>query len=719
MTYFPIKRAAALLVLTPALAAAQQVATATVAAPTQSTAVPTEESGTTRRSERDSIPVLVYSVNRSPDRPFETARAVTVIPGEDIPRHTARSLSEVLAEAGVWHQATATAGSEVATVRGMEGKQLLMMIDGVQLNNSVARYNINQIDLNMIDRIEVVRGVGSVLGSEALGGIINIVTKRGPRPGEEGLVHGMARTRYASSSPSLGGYTELYGQSSKFRYVVGGAYTKHEDMTAGGDVGEIPNTGYRDKAVNGSLDYFLSTDRTLSASFHGHELADVPRADRLSEGTFLEYMESPSRSNLGELRFSDLTDRGWSNRMQLTTYVHRMDENQSRITVAAPGVRQRYISTSDHLGANLELGSFVGASHQLVYGFDYTTETVNSTRRDSTFSTGAVTERRGRYADNSTYRTYAAYVQDRFAVTKRWESTLGVRYAGFTSAGYDSSSLGTWDIGRTNRGLTASLHNLVKVSRSLHLAANVTNGFRAPSLDEMAVFDIRGAQAQIPNADLAPERIVTYEAGIKLSRPNVSGSLFYNYSRLTDVMRRVIGTYDGKTYLDVNNNDVKDPGELNIVQAQNIGQSTIQGPELDVQLRLMPTLSLAANAQLSVGADTKDHRWLFRTPPAFGTTSLRWSPTAAPSLKPWGSVVYHFAAGQQRLSPEDIADWRIGADGTPAFNVVSVRGGLSLLADHLPITIGVENLTNARYQYHGSSLYQPGRSVVVGSELRF
>ncbi|HET7457402.1 MAG TPA: TonB-dependent receptor, partial [Gemmatimonadaceae bacterium] len=672
MKKFPISSAAALLALTPAIALAQQSDNAPAKKQPAYAAGPAAAAA--KPQERDTVPTLIYSVNRTPDRPFETARAVTVISNDDIRRRNVRSLSEVLAEAGVWHQATAVAGSEVASVRGMEGKQLLMMIDGVQLNNAVARYNINQIDLNMIERIEIVRGVGSVLGSEALGGIINIITKRGPANGESGLAHVLARSHYSTSSPSAGGYTELYGQGSKFRYVLGGTYTKYNDMTSGGDIGQVANTGYHDKAANASVDYFLSPDRTLSASFHGHELADVPRADRLSEGTFAEFLESPSRSNLGEIRYSDLTDRGWSNRVQATTYFHRMDENQSRITAAVPGVRQRFISTSDHAGVNLELGSFFGDSHQLVYGIDLTTETVHSTRRDSTFSSGAVVQKRGRYTDGATYQTYAAYVQDRFAIGKRWEPTVGVRYAGFTSAGYDSSSLGAWDIGRTNRALTASLHNLIKVNGSVHLAANMTSGFRAPSLDEMAVFDIRGAQAQIPNANLKPERITTYEAGIKVARSRASGSLFYNYSRLTDVMRRVIGTYQGKTYLDVNNNNVKDPGELNIVQAQNLGSSVIQGPELDVQLHVLPTVALTGNAQLSIGEDTKNHQWLFRTPPAFGTTTLRWTP-AARTYRPWGSVVYHFASAQHRLSPEDIADWRIGADGTPAFNALSVRGG--------------------------------------------
>lgn len=86
-------------------------------------------------------------------------------------------------ELGVLMQSTAK-GQASPYIRGLTGQQVLILVDGVRLNNSIFRSGPNQyfntIDPGMVDHIEVVRGQGSVLwGSDAIGGVINIVT-RGP-----------------------------------------------------------------------------------------------------------------------------------------------------------------------------------------------------------------------------------------------------------------------------------------------------------------------------------------------------------------------------------------------------------------------------------------------------------------------------------------------------------------------------------------------------------
>ena len=57
-------------------------------------------------------------------------------------------------------------------------------------------------------------------------------------------------------------------------------------------------------------------------------------------------------------------------------------------------------------------------------------------------------------------------------------------------------------------------------------------------------------------------------------------------------------------------------------------------------------------------------------------------------------------------------DVRIGPDGTAGYNVFSARGGLNVL-EQVPLYVGVENVFNQRYQYHGTAGYQPGRTFVV------
>ena len=188
----------------------------------------------------DSVPTLVYSVNRAPDRPFDTSRQVTVITADEIARRGPDSFYDLLREAGVYMSATNPAGtSQVPAMRGWEGKDILVLVDGVQVNNALYRFNLNQIDPSMIDRVEIVKGVGSVLGSEALGGIINIVTKRGPRRGENGAFHAFATSRYQGGSQAMSQAGEVYGQTSAIRYRLGGNYRDHADLVRGANDGTL------------------------------------------------------------------------------------------------------------------------------------------------------------------------------------------------------------------------------------------------------------------------------------------------------------------------------------------------------------------------------------------------------------------------------------------------------------------------------------------------
>src|SRR5258708_2370200 len=115
---------------------------------------------------------LVYSVNRTPERTFDTARAVQVITREEI-RHTgARTMGDLLVEQTGLMMNQITYSSGVPVIRGLLGKQVQILVDGVKINNASWRSfglpYVDLIDIDMVERIEIVRGVVSVLGTESL-----------------------------------------------------------------------------------------------------------------------------------------------------------------------------------------------------------------------------------------------------------------------------------------------------------------------------------------------------------------------------------------------------------------------------------------------------------------------------------------------------------------------------------------------------------------------
>ena len=125
---------------------------------------------------------IVVTASRKQLLSFHTPDAVSVLTSEELKHNAPRSMAEALiGTAGVWMQKTNHGGGS-PFVRGLTGNQTLLLIDGIRLNNATFRYGPNQyfntIDIFSVEQVEVIRGKGSVLyGSDALGGVINVITQ--------------------------------------------------------------------------------------------------------------------------------------------------------------------------------------------------------------------------------------------------------------------------------------------------------------------------------------------------------------------------------------------------------------------------------------------------------------------------------------------------------------------------------------------------------------
>ncbi|HEU0062342.1 MAG TPA: TonB-dependent receptor plug domain-containing protein, partial [Hyphomicrobiaceae bacterium] len=119
--------------------------------------------------------------------PIETiGNAVTVITGEDLRRQQVRSAADALRGLpGVAVNRQGGVGSITQVrIRGAEANHTLVLIDGIEANNSTdGEFDFSNLSAEDIERIEVIRGpMSSLHGSNAVGGVINIITRRGRGP---------------------------------------------------------------------------------------------------------------------------------------------------------------------------------------------------------------------------------------------------------------------------------------------------------------------------------------------------------------------------------------------------------------------------------------------------------------------------------------------------------------------------------------------------------
>jgi len=651
---------------------------------------------------------LIYSVNRTPERPFETSRAVEVITREEIWRKNATTLTDILdEEAGFLKYRTSNSAAS-PVLRGMVGRQVLVLIDGVKVNNALSgdTPNLDLVDISQIERIEIVRGVVSVLGTEALGGVINIITRKGTESNHAvGLSVG---AQYVSGSDTFSTPVRVYQQNGKYRWTAGVNLQQFGESRGGKGVGTQPYTDYEQRAADVSFDYFASADKTLSFAYRTSAQEDAKNNSSIVSGTSLESVTTPNTLTLASLAYQDLTDRGWTQSIRLTGYLNDQDNGTVEVRRVTPDRETSFLDEDRMFGLNLELGSFLGR-HHLVYGVDLTSETIDSTTSDRTLSTNTVTSRRGRFTDDAEYSSAGIYLQDHFSITQRFTATAGVRYGIFRSQGSETLPIvGAVDLAGSESDVTGALNLTYHATPSLNIIANVMRGFRAANLRDISRFSSSATNVEIPATDAAAERVMSYEAGLKFDRGMFSGSAFFFRNNLSNLLIVTNSTFRGLPFIDANGNGVRDTGEPAVRENRNQGDAVIDGYELEARVTPRAWLSIFANYTASEGQsdDAVPATLLQRVPPPAGAAGVR--VTSGGRWSPWGELVFSFN------KPYTLD----GVELTPASDEISLRTGFTP-TNWLRLAVSGENLTDERYIPRFTATAHPGRRVVVTTEFRF
>jgi outer membrane receptor protein involved in Fe transport len=329
--------------------------------------------------------------------------------------------------------------------------------------------------------------------------------------------------------------------------------------TAGAASGLPPRA---DAPVADDLSY--SVNRTSEPTF------TTPRTVRVITAADIK------RNQLAPVNLHDLTSRSWADAIRVTTSWNKQIEGKTEIRKSVLTTEIRQSDSARTLGANLELGRFFGI-HELHWGLDDSRDAIDSSRVDTNLVTGAAQQRRGSYTDGASYDLMAFYLQDRFDLARWLSVKLGVRYSRFSAGGSETSSVGTLDLSSSSGGLTWTVTLVGHVTKSLNLVASVTRGFRAPNIEDLSGFDQRSNGTEVPNTDLAPEKIMIYEIGGKYSSGPFSCSASCYWSYLPDLLIRKPGTCNGLPFFDLNRNGVQDGNEPSVLQERNLGEAEIKG----------------------------------------------------------------------------------------------------------------------------------------------
>lgn len=641
---------------------------------------------------------VVITATRKAETPLKLPYSAYIKTQKQLREELPRSIPEALfGVPGVFVQKTNHGGGS-PFVRGLTGNQTLTLIDGIRLNNSTFRYGPNQylntIDLFTVDRIEVVKGSGSVqYGSDALGGVIQVFTKD-PQFRDNPQVHGSVLGKYMTGDmeKTLRGALEFGSQ--KFAVMAGYSYKKFGDLWGGDTTGKQTPSGYDENAFDVKLKWNFANNWLLKAA---HQTVMQKEVDVYHKVTLENYSISkmdPQNRHLSYINLEKQFYNPYFKKLLFTASNQNTSEtrlNQQNSSAALTKEKDD-VNTA---GVTADLLTRFTQHWSANSGVEFYFDKVNSTKSQTNTTNGSITNARGLYPDNSKYTNRSMYTLHHFNFNKLFIEG-GLRYNTF-SITINDTTLGK--VTTHPSALVANAGFLYQINYQNSVYFNYSNGFRAPNIDDMGTLGIVDFRYEQPAYLLKPERSNNFEIGYKLKASGVYSNIELYYNRLKNIITRqkiegvVINGYP--VYEKVNNE-----------------KGFIYGTDIEVGFNVIKNLDVTAMTSYAYGQNITKDEPMRRIPPNFKRVLVNYHKENWYAKAEWLN-----AKKQDRLAKGDTEDNRIPAGGTPGWNVFNLYGGYYL--GKILLNAGVQNLLNEDYRYHGSGINGVGRSAWAGVRVGF
>ena len=649
-------------------------------------------------------------------------------------------------------------GGGSPVIRGFEASRILLMVDGVRMNNAIYRaghlQNIISVDNMSLERLEVIYGPSSTLyGSDALGGVVNMYTK-GPVLSETGKkkMTNSAALQYATASNEFKANIQMNVGEKKWATFSSITYSSFGDLIQGKkrsadypDFGQkkflvqrigntdlvLPNPDPDKQSPSGyqQIDYLkkiLYQPNQKIAHLLNYQISkstDIPRYDRLTElsnnqtPVYAEWYYGPQLRAMVSYQLSATQLSGFFQDIRLNT--NYQDVKESRIS------RKYQNNNKDFrwervriVGLNFDAKHYKGRN-ELHLGAEYYYNKVQSTAERVNIVTGSISKITTRYADGpSSMSSAALYAQHTNKINERWTLNDGLR---INLIGLDAQFLDTslmkFPFTRAKQNNTALTGNIgiIYASESDFKAAFVlSSGFRSPNIDDLSkVFDTRTGMVVVPNRDIQPE--YTYNAELNLNqfgkKFNYGVSLFYTVFKNALVLDRF--RFNGQDSVQYN-------GVTSAVYAmQNKAHASVYGASLNASLEFSKQLMMDAVATYTRGKYTDPFNALIpldHIPPVYGRISLKYV------NQHWVSEAYSIFNGWKRLSDYNPngEDNQLYAtrDGSPSWLTYNLRTAINI-RKVISLQLTIENITDRNYRYFASGISAPGRNWVMSFKANF
>jgi len=724
---------------------------------------------------------IVLSVFKKSEKTNRIAEQIAVVSSKEIQKISPQTSADLLATIpGIKVQKSQFGGGS-PVIRGMESNRVLLVVDGVRMNNAIYRKGHLQSSIsvapNMLDKTEVVFGPSSVLyGSDALGGVIHYYTKT-PKLSAEEEVKSQFFSRFSSVNQEITSHVSAELRFSNWASLTSISFSNFGDLQSGsrrshgfkdwgkvfyysenryGNYTENPtvnprpevlkNTGYHQTDFLQKFFIPLSKNTDLKINLQYSTSSNIPRFDRLIEFKnnslkFAEWNYGPQNRFLLSSQFLIHPNKKWLESGSITGAYQQIKESriQRKFGSLDRSYREELVNVFS-VNGDFSVSLTQDKKRVLSYGFEFTYNDVTSKSFGKTLvvSNGQINgsssgfKVQSRYPDGgSNYLSSSAYIAYRQDLNSKTTLNTGLRFTNTTlhALWLDQTfiHLPETNITAVNSAVTATIGYVYRPGKNWQLNSVVSSGFRSPNIDDIGRVREKSGNISVPNIHVNPEFAYNVEIGLqkyfndKKFRvgANVYYSLLDNY-----IQRDFVYNTDGSK------KQVQFDGEFgNAITNQNKGTAYVFGYTLSYLGKISSTINSSGFITYTKGRtyDTKEP--MSSIPPLFGRVEINYKKDKI-----------EFGAALKFNSKKDIEDFNIteGIDnhdltpivdpnaildsdkyyGSPSWMTIGLTSNY-LLSDTFSIQARLDNIFDEHYIEFASGISAPGRNASISFVANF
>lgn len=685
--------------LTHALALA--IGSCAIAAPSWSAPQPPTE------ARKQLLEEVVVTARRAPRIVMDASETISVIDQEQLRRSTAWGLADAMRSLpGLQVVDAGQPGLQRIRIRGEESRRTAILLDGLEITDHWEYGTPLSLNPLLVERIEVVRGSGSVLyGPRALSGVVNFITRKG---GTEPLQF-EASAGWDSATRGNESFASMFGNIDGLSYRVALSDSDHGKRHT--PDGRVDNTAFDNRSVYAwaghdfgahHIDLLYDSYKASTEVFVEDEIrttfpltdfrVDVPHRDRSKLALNYEWHEVASFLPLLKVNMN----RAWNERRFVTI-------SDMFLPVPRPTTTVRSIFSNADLvvdDAIVQLDWIPAPNHYIVSGIQYSEERVTQDRHVDNVING-ITGRPEDIRDRARIETFALFAQDEWHFSERSTLTFGARQYRVMGELEKTDRPGLSPGRNDDTHLIASLGLSHELSDDVVLRANVSQGYVYPSLLQFAIGAYAAARYINPNPDLKPETALSWETGVRVRTDN--------WIFDTGVFRSTSKDYIEHVFCRTGDDCITSNYKL----YANIGESTAQGMEFyatraggDSPWRPYASLTWMKRENRYENFRTNDTG----VPKLSGSLGVAWEPPFAAALDGWLDLALRGETHSKRVEPSSTGSPELRTDS--GWVTLNLSGGVQFGARRqFSLVMDLENLADKRYSTSSENLLAPGRSA--------